>query len=315
MRILFIGDPHLKLSNWANSQRLVKQTIELAKKLKPELIINLGDTLDLHAKIQLRVLCLAKKWFLDLANIAPTIILIGNHDREDQHDFMSDIHPFVGLKHENLSIVSKTQIIKGILCVPYVPVGKFAEAVKDFDVKKCKLVVAHQEMYGCKMNGLTSTTGDKWPADYPLLICGHIHGYQRMKNVWYVGTPMQQNFSEMEDKSVSLITLGKEVVEERIKLKMIVRKNLIFDYSEWLKYKYEKITDMEIKIKIKVTMAQRKTIIKSKKYLNLVKEVKIDLLHQRSLVDKLSLNKKKLSFHQELLKIIDEKEKEILVKL
>ncbi len=49
--------------------------------------------------------------------------------------------------------------------VPYVPPGRFVEALNIIDNewwKNVNCIFAHQEFYGCKMGAIESIEGDKW---------------------------------------------------------------------------------------------------------------------------------------------------------
>jgi DNA repair exonuclease SbcCD nuclease subunit len=80
VKILVIGDPHFKVSNIDESERLVAGIIKLAKEEKPDSIVCLGDLL--HTHDTLSTLCMnTVQEFLDkLRKIAPVHSIVGNHD-------------------------------------------------------------------------------------------------------------------------------------------------------------------------------------------------------------------------------------------
>ena len=110
--------------------------------------------------------------------------------------------------------------------VPYVPPGKFDDAIKTCDdigdIKDYKCIFAHQEFYGAKMGAIISKDGDKWPLHNPLVVSGHIHDYQRpQENIIYIGTPMQHAFGDNTKKTISILTINnisEECIENRITL-------------------------------------------------------------------------------------------------
>jgi hypothetical protein len=136
--------------------------------------------------------------------------LIGNHDRPNNQVFLTGEHPFIGLiGRPNLFLVSQPLIHSHFLFVPYVPPGRFKEAIQGFDLKSVDLIFAHQEFMGAKMGAIVSKIGDEWEEDLPPIISGHIHDFQRIQsNILYVGTPMQHAFGDQEDKGVFLFTPG-----------------------------------------------------------------------------------------------------------
>ena len=101
MRILAIGDPHFKTTNIKESTEMVNAIYNLLEKEQDNLdfIIVMGDILDRHETIHVNPLTLAVKFLLTLATKKKTYVLIGNHDRPNNSDFLSDYHPFVGLNN------------------------------------------------------------------------------------------------------------------------------------------------------------------------------------------------------------------------
>src|SRR3990167_8585191 len=149
MRIFVLGDPHFKKDNLHIFEGICNEILSIIDERKPDLCVCLGDTLDTHDRIYLRAQTMAMRFFADIARRCPLIILIGNHDRENNSDFMSKVHPFVGL-----------------------------ESHPD-------LIFCHQEFNGCNMGMVVSTKGDVWSDKYPLIIAGHIHEYQTLPKIIY----------------------------------------------------------------------------------------------------------------------------------
>jgi len=224
MRILAIGDPHFKTTNIKESTEMVNAIYNLLEKEQDNLdfIIVMGDILDRHETIHVNPLTLAVKFLLTLATKKKTYVLIGNHDRPNNSDFLSDYHPFVGLNNiNNLVIIDKVIIDtinnKNFIFVPYVYPGLFKKALYTLNEKqkindildpmKITCIFCHQEFYGTKMGSIISVSGDKWNTTDPMIISGHIHDYYRpQENIIYIGTPMQHAFGDRDDKTVSIFT-------------------------------------------------------------------------------------------------------------
>nr|QBK90817.1 MAG: DNA repair exonuclease [Pithovirus LCPAC201] len=137
LRIFTIGDPHFKESNPGQTQSMTKRIIEIARDKQPDLIICLGDVLDRHAKLHTDPLCEAIYFFRKLADIAHLCIIIGNHDRRTNTDYLTDRHPFTAVKYwDGVTVVDQTKVLhlNGhlITLVPYVWPGRFIEAMDDF---------------------------------------------------------------------------------------------------------------------------------------------------------------------------------------
>lgn len=258
LTFLTIGDPHYKTHNFVETDLFEQQLFEMFKsdKLNIDFIVVLGDVLDRHENIHINPLNRAVKLLTKLAELAPTYVLIGNHDRPNNNDFLSDFSPFIGLKGQtNLFIIDKVyhQQIKdtNLIFVPYVPTGRFREALGtiNFDFQQADLIFAHQEFRGAKTSTHISEHGDTWPEIFPHIISGHFHDHHRLqKNILYTGTPFQHSFGENDDKSISLFNYeNSELIEERIYLKMPKKKTYKYSVDEFKALKVDDITsDMKI---------------------------------------------------------------------
>jgi DNA repair exonuclease SbcCD nuclease subunit len=213
MRVLVIGDPHLKENNPSESEEMAEKISLVALKEKPDLIVCLGDVLDRHEKISLFALRRATLFLEKLSLIAKTYVLIGNHDRPNNSTYLTDEHPFLAYKHwgERLVIVDNILQEGDLLFVPYVPPGRFLESLQGVkDWQKSRVIFAHQEFSGARMGAITSSV-EKWPEEAPFIISGHIHDYQRVQdNLLYVGTPIQHAFNDNQNKTISLFTFGEK---------------------------------------------------------------------------------------------------------
>ena len=213
---LVIGDPHFKTSNVEETGALHTQTENFLKHYPVDFIVCLGDILDTHERIHLDPFHRAIEFLKMLARYAPSYLLIGNHDRRNNSDYLSGIHAFCGVSIKNLTIVDKVEhsLIDGMdfVFVPYVPPGRFEESLQtcSFDYKQSRCIFAHQEFKGCKMGAIISENGDPWPTELPLVVSGHIHDFQvPQPNIIYTGTPLQHAFGDSDDKSLFLFSMTK----------------------------------------------------------------------------------------------------------
>ena len=257
VRVLVCGDTHFKAENAVEIEAFIEKFNVAARRLQPDVIVLLGDTLDSHGRISMQALKMAVDFFKMAASYAPVYALIGNHDRIGNTDFMSDIHPFVGLEgYPNLVIVHKAMscTIKGrngaeasFIFVPYVAPGRLVEALDTLELPDLEeegwrspsvdIIFAHQEIRGVQMGPIKSTEGDLWDPHWPLLCSGHIHDAQKLQeNVLYVGTPYQATYSESPHKAISLFEVNTLTYDDARLLKEVSYDGLVSDKDIRVKY-------------------------------------------------------------------------------
>lgn len=234
MKYLLIGDPHFNEKNAPVIDEFIEQLYKLNLKKYNKIII-LGDILDTHEKINMKSLCKAIDFIEKLSSFSSVYILIGNHDRLNNNDFLSEIHPFTGLKNKkNIYIVDKPYLIEKLLFVPYVKTGRFYEAIENINLDNIEIIFAHQEFYG----SIFKDSGDKIPS--VKTYSGHIHNYRKIKNLTYVGTPYQHNYYENSDKFILELNIEKDKIkEEKIYLDITKKRVTKIKLSDLLDYKVD----------------------------------------------------------------------------
>ena len=255
-RILLIGDPHFKVSNQLETTQFSEETYKYINDnlKKIDFVVILGDVLDTHEKIHVQPLCRAVDFIKKISEIIKVYIIIGNHDRINNNVFLTDEHPFSGLKKiKNITIVDKVLKIDHFLFVPYVPNGRFSEALStvNFKEEETEVIFAHQEFKGCKMGAIVSETGDIWDETYPMVFSGHIHDFQQpQRNILYTGTPFQHGFGDSEDKFLVYLEIKdrKEWNIEKIRINVIKKKSIDINVSELEDYKFPENYVLKINI-------------------------------------------------------------------
>ena len=303
MKCVVIGDVHIKVSNVPESEEMTKKLVELCKEREPNFIVLLGDVLDRHSTIHVHCLMRCEQLVLSLSKIAPTFLLVGNHDRPNNSNFLTDEHPFNAMKlWDNVYVVDQPLDVsirfprtnetifdcvnkdnnnnndtnKGekFIFVPYVSPGRFSEALERIQdpYQNTRCFFAHQEFYGAKMGAIVSKEGDKWDLRNPLTVSGHVHDYDLLQpNLIYTGTPLMHGFGDKSDKTVSLFTFNSDGWEqERIDLGLI-KKITVYITPEQLP-NYEKPEDKLVKLVVKGDEASIKASAKIEKVQQLKKE-------------------------------------------
>lgn len=323
VKILCIGDPHFKKNNTKSTDKMHRQIIYYLKKNKVDFVVVLGDTLNDFESIDMVVLNRAVKFLRDIKNITKLFLIIGNHDRINNEEAFTDLHPFYALKEWSNTTVVDDEIItyeyknKNYLFSPYLPNKMLIRNLPEEKVNDIDIVFAHQEIFGCKMGAFNSEDGDKWPIDYPLFISGHIHQYQIVQNnVFYPGTGLQHGYVDTLDKSISLITdekLNKIEFDnefenkdniwyhKRIYIEQDKKKVIKLMIGEIDNYKLQK--NVEYKIKIMGTQGELKDIMKNKKIIKWQKLGHIvvkDIFNNDIKLNQSNLLKETISYKDEL---------------
>lgn len=285
--VLAIGDLHFKINNLNDMDILCDKIFKWLDNHNVDFIVLMGDTLDNHGIVYIEPLCRAVTFIQKLSKTQKVFLLIGNHDRKNNKKFEFNEHPFTSLKTEkNLTVVDDIHCeyikSKKFVFVPYVFPGLLLKQLSKVEWKDSCAIFGHQEIKGCSMGSITSNEGDEWNSDYPLLISGHIHVYQKLQpNMIYVGTPIQHSYGEHDKKTISLFKFNEnDFIEKRIDLKP-PRKlllNITDDEFEQLDISGD---FSHTKIKITTSLEKIKSIKKSLKYKKLIDSgVKIGFLKE-----------------------------------
>jgi len=230
-KVLVIGDPHFKADNALETDLMTLKLVDLVLQEQPDFTVVLGDTLHTHDLVRLDPLCRATDFFRKLRDVNNHLyVLIGNHDRPNNACYLTSDHPFNSLKDWRQTTVvdrvqTATHVVRSIgkkvafTFAPYVPVGRFAEALLTvglstdptadtaiIPLKQMSSVFAHQEFKWAKMGAIVSEHGDPWPIGAPLCVSGHVHDYDELcSNLVYSGTPIQHGYADKPDKTVSIL--------------------------------------------------------------------------------------------------------------
>jgi DNA repair exonuclease SbcCD nuclease subunit len=295
-----IGDPHFQINNIAEVDTFIERINTLIQYEKPTFIVCLGDILHTHERLHTTPLNRAYKFIDTLRKVAPTFVLVGNHDMFNNQQYLAEDGHWLGGMREwkDVTIVDKPIMEQFgahfFTFIPYVPNGQFKNALDTLkeDWKVSSTIFAHQEFYGCKMGAIQSTEGDTWLSNLPFVISGHIHTRQRpQSNIYYVGSSMQQAFGENEESTVTHITFtrtrGEHILRD-ISLNM-PRKRIIYkDIDDIDTFEPPNNVD-KIKVTVSGTCEQFKSFKKTKKYKDMTESgVKIVFKPKKIIIEKSS---------------------------
>jgi DNA repair exonuclease SbcCD nuclease subunit len=308
-KILAIGDPHFMLSNLSETKRYTKKIVSLIKSEAPDLVVVLGDVFHTHEKKHILVEKEVTYFLKNISNLVTVYLLVGNHDMINSQQFLTTNHAFSAYKYwDNLIVCDKPLKLvlndKLFIFTPFTPPGKLFEALDTLDNwKSSDCVFAHQEIHNCYFNPTTlSEHGDKWDESFPMLISGHIHDEQWIgKNVYYPGSSMQHGYSENSEKIVCLATFEDSKIPtiERYDLGMKRKKIVYIDIGDLDSFKIP--NDETIKLVIKGTPEEIKTIRKRKDYHDLVFNTKVSFIPREFKYDVKSKKKSVIEILKDLV--------------
>ncbi len=205
MKVLFIGDPHLKITRFDLAKQFLVWINTIIAKHKPDLVVNLGDTFDTHAVVRSEVMTEFVLHVNSVLQTCPYIYLLGNHDMYKPND-----NKYHALKHlkgkiKGFTIVDELINLHGMTFVPYV------HKPEDFPKQTLPICVAHQTFKGADFGDITTKDGVDASSVHgaEIIISGHIHKKQRLASggpeVIYCGSPFSQSASDINQvKGVSI---------------------------------------------------------------------------------------------------------------
>jgi DNA repair exonuclease SbcCD nuclease subunit len=217
MRIAHISDVHIRKLKYHKEYRSAFEDLyEKLRDLKPDIIVNTGDTFHTKLDMSPESIRMMSDLFVNLANIAPHHLILGNHDMNCKNGTRLDaITPIVeNINHADLHLhkfANTIEIASGmdLHVLSIVDPENWPETIAD---DRVNIALYHGAVVGAKTDtGWAMTHGDidigtieKY--DYALL--GDIHKtHQKLDadgRCAYPGSLIQQNFGETNDKGFLL---------------------------------------------------------------------------------------------------------------
>lgn len=279
--VLVIGDCHFQDKSMLESQLLTTKVLQIVANNSYNFIVMLGDLQHQHDLLHMQPHNLAMSFLKNLSKLCKTFFIVGNHDLRNNNVFQTKEHSYTVLDdYPNLHIIDKSVYItidtKNYFFVPYVSPGRFYEALLTTSENETQLqerfkvttaIFAHQEFKGANLGAVKSTKGDVWNLTFPLVISGHIHGFDVLQeNIIYPGTPYQTTFDDSIDKTISdfkFLEVQEKYEHQRIDLGLPKKKIIRIQVSELEDFKIPE--GYQIKLKIIGTDSEIKGAMKSEK--------------------------------------------------
>ena len=210
MKVICLGDKHLKISRFDLALRYLSWAEELIAKEKPDIVVDLGDTFDGHAILRAEIKNEFRRHIDTIlaSGVATYYYVLGNHDffrpNSAQYHALKD---WEGV--ENLVIVDKVYDNGTMTFVPYLPDHT------TFPKKTSRICFAHQTFVGADYGNQRPEIGVvSEDVSAEVIISGHIHKPQSFGKVIYPGSAYSQNLDDLGQVKQVLI-FDTETYEKR----------------------------------------------------------------------------------------------------
>ena len=216
MKIAHIADTHIRNYKYHKEYRAIfEQIFDRLREEQVDLIVHCGDLAHTKTQLSPEYFDLATHFLKNLADIAPTYIILGNHDGNLKNEHRQDaITPIANaLAHNNLHLLKNAgEVVVDDVALNVLSVFDEDNWVKPSDPSRINIALYHGSVSGVKTDtGWVMDHGDHPISifeghDYVLL--GDIHKTNQILDdegrVRYPGSTVQQNFGETNDKGFLL---------------------------------------------------------------------------------------------------------------
>ena len=214
MKFAHISDTHIKNLKYHYEYRIIfEQLYEKLREEEPDYIIHTGDVAHTKTQISPEYVDMCSQFFENLANIAPTYAILGNHDgnlkNSSRQDALTPI--FNALGHPNLHLLKNSgeTNINDKVCLNVLSVFDRENWIKPTNSDKINIALYHGSISNCKTDvGWVMLNGEDTMEifdGFDFAMLGDIHRRQILDDagrIWYAGSTVQQNHGESNDKGI-----------------------------------------------------------------------------------------------------------------
>jgi exonuclease SbcC len=217
IRIAHISDTHIRNYKYHFEYKAAFQDLySKLREQKVDYIIHCGDIAHTKTQLSPEYFELASDFLSNLANIAPTYVILGNHDGNLKNSNRQDaITPIVqALMNSNLHLLKNSGevVVNELLTLNVLSVFDEDRWMKPSDPSKINIALYHGAIGGVQTDiGWTMQGGDhdiSIFSDHDYALLGDIHKTNQILDtegrVRYPGSTIQQNFGETNDKGYLL---------------------------------------------------------------------------------------------------------------
>ena len=214
MKFAHIADTHIKNLKYHYEYKVVfEQLYQVLREQKVDYIIHCGDIAHTKTQISPEFVEMCSDFFRNLAEIAPTYIILGNHDgnlkNSSRQDALTPIAEALALPNLHMLKDSGETHIDNKFCLNVLSVFDRANWIKPTDDSKINIALYHGSISNCKTDmNWTMRNGEDTLSifnDFDFAMLGDIHRRQFLDEhgrVWYAGSTVQQNHGETNDKGI-----------------------------------------------------------------------------------------------------------------
>ena len=220
MKIAHIADTHIKNLKYHEDYRACfEQMYQILREQEVDYIVHCGDIAHTKTQISPEFVEMTTNLFSSLADIAPTFVILGNHDGNLKNKSRQDaITPIIqALDRENLVVLKdagEREIDKG-LTLNVLSVFDRDKWIQPTQPDNINIALYHGAISNCQTDaGWTMEHGEDNITifeEFDFAMLGDIHKRQfldKEKRIYYAGSTIQQNHGESNDKGFSIWTIN-----------------------------------------------------------------------------------------------------------
>jgi DNA repair exonuclease SbcCD nuclease subunit len=230
-RIAHISDTHIRNLKYHDEYRHVfNQIYDSLKQEQPDYIVHTGDLAHTKTQLSPEYFEMASNFLKSLADIAPTIMILGNHDGNLKNGDRQDaVTPLVdAMQHPNFTLLKNSGEYSPEAGLTFNVLSVFDRDnwQKPSNNSSINIALYHGAIQGSLVGSNFSLDHGEDDAsifsDFDFAMLGDIHRTQHLdleKRVWYAGSTVQQNFGESERKGYLIWNIHskeKHTVEKRL---------------------------------------------------------------------------------------------------
>ena len=214
LKFAHIADTHIKNLKYHYEYRIIfEQLYKTLREEKVDYIVHCGDIAHTKTQISPEFVEMCSQFFKNLAEIAPTYIILGNHDgnlkNSSRQDALTPIVEALDLDDLHLLKDSGETHLDDNFCLNVLSVFDREDWVAPSNKDKINIALYHGAISRCKTDTNWTMSFGEDEIDifdgFDFSMLGDIHRRQFLDEegrVWYAGSTVQQNHGETNDKGI-----------------------------------------------------------------------------------------------------------------